>query len=401
MMSMMGQLWTSCECKEMSIKFDRLAKFATDLVPTNATRVDRFVRGLKPMIAKDAEIVSIGGNNTYAQVLERAFTAERKEEKIFYTQLKTQEGVKEYHKKDDNLVPVRVFALTKPQAEASTSMRIVDRFNRPHEMHAKGFGTMLPTEEVVISRKCFRSLPLRVDGRELYADLIELDMYDFDVILGMDWLTKYNATIDCKKKMVVFKLDGEESLSFMGIAIGLRIHIISALEAGKMLHHGCMRFLASVVSTAETGTQRPKDTRIVRDYLDVFLEDLPGLPPQREIEFMIELVPETASILKAPYRMTPAELNELKVQLQELHDLATFMDPMNKVFKDYLDKFVIVFIDDILIYSRTEEEHREQLRLTLQRLREHHLYVKFKKCEFWLNQVAFLGHIVRKDGIKV
>ena len=77
----------------------------------------------------------------------------------------------------------------------------------------------------------------------------------------------------------------------------------------------------------------------------------------------------------------------------------TFMDLMNRVFKDYLDKFVIVFIDDILIYSCSEEEHERHLGLVLQRLREHQLYVKFKKCEFQLPQVAILGHIVGKYGI--
>ena len=77
---------------------------------------------------------------------------------------------------------------------------------------------------------------------------------------------------------------------------------------------------------------------------------------------------------------------------------AAFMDLMNRVFKDFLDKFVIVFIDDILVYSSTEEEHEHHLRLVLQRLREHRLYAK---CEFWLPQVAFLGHVVGKDGILV
>ena len=80
---------------------------------------------------------------------------------------------------------------------------------------------------------------------------------------------------------------------------------------------------------------------------------------------------------------------------------AAFMDLMNRVFKDYLDRFVIVFIDDILIYSSSEEEHEYHLRLVLQRLREHQLYAKFSKCEFWLPQVAFLGHIVGKDGVLV
>ncbi|XP_060959418.1 uncharacterized protein LOC133030632 [Cannabis sativa] len=79
----------------------------------------------------------------------------------------------------------------------------------------------------------------------------------------------------------------------------------------------------------------------------------------------------------------------------------TFMNLMNRVFKEYLDKFVVVFIDDILIYSRTMEEHEEHLRLTLSRLKEHQLYAKFKKCELRLEKVAFLGHTVSKDGVEV
>ncbi|WVZ97375.1 hypothetical protein U9M48_042917 [Paspalum notatum var. saurae] len=80
---------------------------------------------------------------------------------------------------------------------------------------------------------------------------------------------------------------------------------------------------------------------------------------------------------------------------------AYFMNLMNKVFMEYLDKFVVVFIDDILIYSKTEEEHEEHLRLVLQKLRDHKLYAKLSKCEFWLDQVPFLGHIVSKGGIMV
>ncbi|XP_060964053.1 uncharacterized protein LOC133033355 [Cannabis sativa] len=134
-------------------------------------------------------------------------------------------------------------------------------------------------------------------------------------------------------------------------------------------------------------------------------------------------------VSKAPYRMAPAELKELKVQLQGMmgeEDIpktafrtryghyefmvmsfgltnapATFMDLMNRVFKDFLDDFVIVFIDDILIYSDSEETHERHLRMVLQHLREHKLYAKFKKCEFWLPQVSFLGHVVSKDGILV
>jgi hypothetical protein len=80
---------------------------------------------------------------------------------------------------------------------------------------------------------------------------------------------------------------------------------------------------------------------------------------------------------------------------------AYFMYLMNKVFMDYLDKFFVVFIDDILVYSRSEEEHKEHLHLALQKLQEHRLYAKLSKCKFWMKQVAFLGHIISKGGISV
>jgi hypothetical protein len=84
-----------------------------------------------------------------------------------------------------------------------------------------------------------------------------------------------------------------------------------------------------------------------------------------------------------------------------INALAYIMYLMNKVFMEYLDKIVVVFINDILVYSRSEEEHEEHLRLALQKLREHRLYAKLSKCEFWMKQVAFLGHVISKGGISV
>nr|GFC51634.1 transposon Tf2-9 polyprotein [Tanacetum cinerariifolium] len=190
--------------------------------------------------------------------------------------------------------------------------------------------------------------------------------------------------------------------------------------------------------------------------------ELPGIPPVREVEFNIELIPGAEPISKAPYRMAPVELKELKDQLQELlergfirpsvspwgapvlfvkkkdgsmrlcyHQLrvkeqdisktafrtryghyeflvmpfgltnapAIFMDLMNRIFHEFLDKFVIVFIDDILVFSKSKEEHEDHLRTVLQTLRQEKLYAKFSKCEFWLSSVAFLGHIVSAEGV--
>jgi hypothetical protein len=80
---------------------------------------------------------------------------------------------------------------------------------------------------------------------------------------------------------------------------------------------------------------------------------------------------------------------------------AYLMNLMNKVFMKYLDKFVVIFIDDILVYSKTKEEHEQHLRLVLETLREHQLYAKFSKCEFWIKEVRFLGHILSARGVSV
>ncbi|GJU02947.1 putative reverse transcriptase domain-containing protein [Tanacetum coccineum] len=193
------------------------------------------------------------------------------------------------------------------------------------------------------------------------------------------------------------------------------------------------------------------DIRVVRDFPEVFPDDLSGLPPVREIEFRIDLIPGALPVVKSPYRLAPSEMSELSNQLKELqekgfippsacyfskidlrlgyHQLrvreedilktafrtryghfeftvmpfgltnapAVFMDLMNP----YLEKFVIIFIDDILIYSKSEEEHEVHLKTILDLLKKEKLYAKFSKCEFWLQEVQFLGHVVNRDGIHV
>ncbi|KAL5546780.1 hypothetical protein UlMin_006467 [Ulmus minor] len=286
---------------------------------------------------------------------------------------------------------------------------------------------MLPSGAVMLSNKWLRDMPIIVDDRELNVNLVVLEMHDYDVILGMDWLSKYNAKIDCHKKRVSFEPTKGQKFAFQGEKKRSRTPFLSSLKAGKLLKQGCMGYLVNMLDTTMKLTTQPEDVPIVKEFLDVFPEDLPGIPPDREIEFKIDLLPGTAPISKAPYRMAPAELRELQMQLQDLIKkqfirpsyspwgapvlfvkkkdgtmrMSAFMDLMNRVFKPFLDKFVIVFIDDILVYSRSKEEHEEHLRITLQTLKDHHLFAKFKKCEFWLDKVAFLGHVISKDGVAV
>lgn len=108
-----------------------------------------------------------------------------------------------------------------------------------------------------------------------------------------------------------------------------------------------------------------------------------------------------SDILKIAFRTRYGHYKFLVMSFGLTNAPAAFMHLMNNVFRPYLDLFVIVFIDDILVYSHSQEEHAEHLRVVLQRLREEKLYAKFSKCEFWLSSVAFLGHVVSSEGIQV
>ncbi|GJU50072.1 hypothetical protein Tco_1219627 [Tanacetum coccineum] len=299
-----------------------------------------------------------------------------------------------------------------------------------------------------------------------------IELGTFDVIIGMDWLVLHDAVIVCGKKEV---------------------------------HVPLKKRTLVVKGDDEPAERRLEDVPVICEFPDVFPEDLPGLPPSRQVEFGIELVPGAAPVARAPYRLAPSEMKELAKQLQELSDKgfirpssspwgapvlfvkkkdgsfrmcidyrelnkltiknryplpriddlfdqlqgssvyskidlrsgyhqlrvrekdipitafrtryghyefqvmpfgltnapAVFMDLMNRVCRPFLDKFVIVFIDDILIYSKNKEEHKEHLRIILELLQKEKLYAKFSKCEFWLDSVQFLGHVINSQGVHV
>ena len=144
--------------------------------------------------------------------------------------------------------------------------------------------------------------------------MIEIDVMDFDVILGMDWLARHYATLDCREEQVIFRILGDSEFGFRGERIPAPSNLISAITARRMLRRGCQGYLALVRDTA-VDIGKVDDVPIVCEFPDVFPEELPGLPPDREIEFCIDVVPGTAPISLPPYRMAPAELKELKEQL--------------------------------------------------------------------------------------
>jgi hypothetical protein len=320
------------------------------------------------------------------------------------------------------------------------------------------------------------NLRIEIRGIAFPASLVVMRTQGLDVILGMNWLYRNQATVSCDKRTV-------KLVSPSGKEVVTKLYL-PELEEGAC-HH---------LSSDDKESNPIEAIRIVLEFPDVFPEELPGMPPERKVEFAIELIPGTTPISKRAYRVSGPELVELKKQIDELlekgyirpstspwaapmlfvekkdgtkrmcidyralnevtvknkyplpriedlfdqlrgasvfskidlrsgyHQLrirpadipkttfitkygqyefmvmsfgltnvpAYFMYLMNSVFMDYLDKFVVVFIDDTLVYSQNEQEHEEHLRKVLQRLRDCQLYAKLSKCEFWISEVLFL-----------
>ncbi|XP_052885329.1 uncharacterized protein LOC128293824 [Gossypium arboreum] len=167
-----------------------------------------------------------------------------------------------------------------------------------------------------VSKLC-KDVPLEVHGAIFMADLIELLFREFDLILGIDWLVKHRVSLDCVTKRVVLKIEEDKEGVMIRERQNYLSNMISALVAEKMVHKGCEAFVV-YGSVSDSGDSTIKDIRTVNDFLDVFSEELPGLPRNCELEFGIELLPGTAPVSTAPYRMAPKELVELKAMIQEL-----------------------------------------------------------------------------------
>ena len=301
-------------------------------------------------------------------------------------------------------------------------------------------------------------------------DLRVTDISDFDVILGMDWLTTHRVVIDCDRRRVTACTQDGIRITFQGD----KHDALPRAVYDSRWHGQLIGWLVSLTLEDEAG-QGLSLPQVVCEFEDVFPDELPGLPPQRDVDFVIEIHPGTSPISMTPHRMALVELQELKVQIQGLldkgfirpstspwgapvlfakkkdktlrlcidyrqlnrvtiknryplpriddlfdqlrgvrvyskidlhtryHQLrvrgadipktgfrkryghfeftmmpfgltnapAAFMDLMHKVFHPYLDRFVVVFVDDILIYSETKEDHEDHLRVVLQTLRDH------------------------------
>ncbi|GJY26683.1 putative reverse transcriptase domain-containing protein [Tanacetum coccineum] len=214
-------------------------------------------------------------------------------------------------------------------------------------------------------------------------DLMPVELGSFDVIIGMDWLRRHHAVIVCDEKLVQVPY-GNETLTFCGNESSngreSRLTVISCSKAQEYMAKGCQVFLAQISAKKEEDklgkeqiVGRNQSSGISRGH------------PENGISNSVW-----------PLRVPGHAIRTLTYAPYGIHGTL-----MNRVCKPYLDKFVIVFIDDILIYSKDEREHEEHLKTILELLKEEKLYAKFSKCEFWIPKVQFLGHVIDSRGIHV
>ncbi|KAJ0476778.1 putative nucleotidyltransferase, Ribonuclease H [Helianthus annuus] len=401
-----------------------------------------------------------------------------------------------------NLMPTYVLFDTGASISFVSSELVSHPSFRIERMHVPLEVEIADSKSYLLHEVC-RNCEIIIEDEKFSIDLIPMILGKFKVIVGMDWLAKHHAEIQCEKKVIHVLTPGGKRVSIQGER-NINSKLCSLVQAYKYVRNGSKAFLAYVVDTKQN-TPKIEEVEVVNEFLDVFPEDFPGLPPEREVDFKIELYPDAKPVAKAPYRLAPTEMRELMVQIQELldkglirpsvspwgapvlfvkkkdgsmrmcidyrelneltvknryplpriddlfdqlqgaswfskiglrsgyHQLrvrdedvaktafrtryghyeflvmsfgltnapAAFMDLMNRVCRAMLDKFVIVFIDDILVYSRSKAEHACHLREILEVLRKEKLYAKFSKCAFWLREVQFLCHVINADGILV
>nr|GEX87787.1 putative reverse transcriptase domain-containing protein [Tanacetum cinerariifolium] len=214
------------------------------------------------------------------------------------------------------------------------------------------------SETNVVLRGC----TLGLLGHPFDIDLMPIKLGSFNVIINMDWLAKYHTLIVYDEKVIRVPYK-DEVLIIRGDDYDGRITSKKTEDKSK--------------------EKRLEDVPIVQEFLEVFLENLLGLPPPRQVEFQINLVPGAAPVARAMYQLAPSKMQELSTQLQELSDKG-FIRPNSSPWG-----------------ALSRKEHEGHLKLIMRLLKKEELYAKFSKCEFWLSKVQFLGHVIDSKGIHV
>ncbi|KAL8103706.1 hypothetical protein AgCh_028053 [Apium graveolens] len=306
-----------------------------------------------------------------------------------------------------NFVPVNIL-FDSGASKSIISVNCVNKMQLVLEESDEPLTVEVANKDKVPVKQFFPRCSLEISGYMFPVDLIPFEFGDFDVILGMDWLSRYRANIDCKKKRVVMYTPDNKRISYQGQRQDRKF--LSVMQARRLLRQGCEAYLAHVVDTKKE-TPILDEIPIVREFPDVFPEELPGLPPDREIEFSIDLIPRAEPVSKAPYRMAPMEMKELANQLQELLDKGVIRPSISPWGAP------VLFVKKKDGSMRLCIDYRELNMLTIKledipktTFRTRYGHYEFLVMSFGLTNAPaafmdlmnrFLGHVISKEGIKV
>nr|GEZ09015.1 hypothetical protein [Tanacetum cinerariifolium] len=399
-------------------RFQELILLCTRMVPDEEDRVERFIRGLPDNIQRNV----IAANPTRLQDTIRianqlidkklqGYAARSVENKRrMENNLRDNRGQQPPFKRQNT---IRSFVSTTFSALLDVAPSTLDT----------SYAIELADRRVLETNIILRGCTLGLLGHPFNIDLMPIELGSFDVIIGIDWLEKYHALIVCDEKVVCIPY-GDEVLIIRGDNCDnkSKLNIISCTKTQKYIQKGCQVYQAQVMSKNvedKSEEKRLEDVPIVQDFLEVFPEDLPGLPPARQVEFQIDLVPGVAPVARATYRLAPAKMQELPTQLHKHSDKGfirpsssprgapvLFVKKKDGSFRMCIDyrklnkltmrnRYLIPRIDDLF------DQLQGYIKLILKLLKEEELYAKFSKCEFWLSKVKFLGHVNYSEGIHV
>ncbi|GKA35898.1 putative reverse transcriptase domain-containing protein [Tanacetum coccineum] len=258
-----------------------------------------------------------------------------------------------------------------------------------HDTLDVSYAVELADGRVSKTNTILRGYTLGLLGHPFNIDLMPVELGSFDVIIVMDWFANHHAVIVCNEKIVRI-LYGDEVLIVQEELLGL--------PPARQVE-----FQIDLIPGA-TPEHEPPDCEesISTSRINDLFDQLQGSSVYSKIDLRSgyhQLRVRDEDILKTVFRTRYGHYEFQVMSFGLTNAPAVFMDLMNRVCKPYLDKFMIIFIDDILIYSKSEEEHAEHLKLILEWLKKEELYAKFSKCEFWLSKVQFLGHVIENEGI--
>ncbi|XP_073020286.1 uncharacterized protein [Primulina eburnea] len=266
-------------------KFKRGCHFVPLIANDAQSKLRHFMDGLQPVLRRD---VRVAGPTTYTVAVSRALAAEQDQRDIEADRQRKrpyQAPAQQQHQQPQFKRPFQGPPGKKPYQGPPKGNGPIKQKGAPQRPVV--FPTV-PSGEELSATSVVKDIDLELHGHLVYAYLSVLPMPEFDIILGMDWLTRNRVLIDFLKRSVL---------------------------ARRLIFKGCQAFLASIISTPDVPTPSLSEVPVVRHFPDVFTNDVTGLPPEREVEFAIDLMPATVPVSKAPYRLAPAEMLELKQQI--------------------------------------------------------------------------------------